>query len=146
MASNTKKESAHTIAMAAAKPLPTDMKLKVSLKLEDSGGNVVAEINQDASLPGLCLPSFLPGAYSQVEKTLNVIGIDYFKALVKQYFYEKLQSVYGTSGSGITTVHDVFSDKKRVIALEDTQPDNSPLDPVTGAPDQAVIDLPLDQA
>ena len=121
-----------------------DLRLNIHLSLSDSTGEV-AVINQEVDLPGLLYPSFLPDAYNQVDRTLQVLGVDYFQKLVKNYLFKKLDNTFTGESKAL------FSDTKTLIAseeqLESAISENGPggidSNPDTGP--SPVIDLPVEK-
>ena len=120
-----------------------DGKLKVKLVFEDGEGNVKANVEQELVLPGIYLPSFLPGAYTQVEQMLNMVGIDYFKMMLRDHFMNELETIGYNRITAITPQLEssTFVDEKQVI-------DSGALYDIDNAPPQieeGVIDLPVEQ-
>ena len=125
-----------------------DGKLKVKLAFEDGDGNVKANVEQELILPGIYLPSFLPGAFNQVEQMLNLVGIDYFKMVLRDHFMSELESIgYARPMLGDSTGSASFVDEKMVIdsgALYDLE-DESSSPPDETNEESMVIDLPVEQ-
>ena len=125
-----------------------DGKLKVKLVFEDGDGNVKANVEQELILPGIYLPSFLPGAYNQVEQMLNLVGIDYFKMVLRDHFMSELESIgYARPMLGDSVGSASFVDEKMVIdsgALYDLE-DESQSPPDETNEESMVIDLPVEQ-
>ena len=106
---------------------PKSVMLKIHLDLVDSSGSV-ANVHQDIMLPCLKEPAFIKGAYEQVEKTLDIVGVDFFKKLVRNYFMncinETFNSGFNTSDhSNVTTAGylplDPSMDQKIVVDTRD---------------------------
>ena len=75
------------------------VKLKINLELVEKNGSI-AHVNQAIILPYLKEPAFVKGAYKQIENTLNLVGVDLFKRLVRQYFLNLADNFYSTNNNG----------------------------------------------
>ena len=75
---------------------PKSVMLKIHLDLIDSNGSI-AGVHQDILLPCLKEPAFVKGAYDQVEKTLEIVGVDFFKKLVRNYFMGCIENTFDYS-------------------------------------------------
>lgn len=75
---------------------PKSVMLKIHLDLIDSNGSI-AGVHQDILLPCLKEPAFIKGAYDQVEKTLEIVGVDFFKKLVRNYFIGCIENTFDYS-------------------------------------------------
>ena len=81
---------------------PKSVMLKIHLDLIDSKGSI-AGVHQDILLPCLKEPAFVKGAYDQVEKTLEIVGVDFFKKLVRNYFMGCIENTFDYSKRGFLT-------------------------------------------
>lgn len=106
-----------------------DLKLRINIALVEKGGNTPVIIDQEITLPGLLLPSFLKGAYTQVENTLNTVGVEMFKALAKQYFFNKINKTFMNLNDTNSLNYEqgvLYNDEKRLVAEnQEIIPDNS---------------------
>ena len=96
-----------------------DLELRINIALVEKGGNTPVIIDQEITLPGLLLPSFLKGAYTQVENTLNTIGVEMFKALAKQYFFNKINKTFMNLNDTNSLNYEqgvLYNDEKRLVA------------------------------
>lgn len=115
--------------------------LNVNLELLDSTGSV-AKVDQSITLPFIKEPAFVKGAYNQIESTLNAVGVDMFKRMVKYYCMNLVHTYYNEQPP---LFNQVFNDEKVVVnsnsslALNDNSmdviPDNS----------EDVIDLDVEE-
>ena len=94
--------------------------LKINLELVDSSGSV-AKVNQDIMLPHLREPAFIKGAYRQIEDTLNLVGVDFFKRLVRQYCLAQASAYYSPQINEGAMLPE-FKDDKIVISSDENQP------------------------
>lgn len=74
---------------------PKSVMLKIHLDLVDCNGSV-ANVHQDIMLPCLKEPAFIKGAYEQVEKTLDIVGVDFFKKLIRNYFMNCINNTFNS--------------------------------------------------
>lgn len=88
------------------------VKLKINLELVEKNGSI-AHVNQAIILPYLKEPAFVKGAYKQIENTLNLVGVDLFKRLVRQYFLNLADNFYSTNNNGSDLLLPI--DSKMVI-------------------------------
>lgn len=106
-----------------------DLKLRINIALVEKGGNTPVIIDQEITLPGLLLPSFLKGAYTQVENTLNTVGVEMFKALAKQYFFNKINKTFMNLNDTNSLNYEqgvLYNDEKRLVAEnQEIIPDDS---------------------
>lgn len=106
-----------------------DLKLRINIALVEKGGNTPVIIDQEITLPGLLLPSFLKGAYTQVENTLNTVGVEMFKALAKQYFFNKINKTFMNLNDTKSLNYEqgvLYNDEKRLVAEnQEIIPDDS---------------------
>lgn len=74
---------------------PKSVLLKIHLDLIDCNGSV-ANVHQDIMLPCLKEPAFIKGAYEQVEKTLDIVGVEFFKKLIRNYFMNCINNTFNS--------------------------------------------------
>ena len=113
--------------------------LNVNLELLDSTGSV-AKVNQSITLPFIKEPAFVKGAYNQIESTLNAVGVDMFKRMVKYYCMNLVHSYYNEQPP---LFNQVFNDEKVVVNSSLALNDNS-LDVISDNSED-VIDLDVEE-
>jgi hypothetical protein len=113
--------------------------LNVNLELLDSTGSV-AKVNQSITLPFIKEPAFVKGAYNQIESTLNAVGVDMFKRMVKYYCMNLVHSYYNEQPP---LFNQVFNDEKVVVNSSLALNDNS-MDVISDNSED-VIDLDVEE-
>lgn len=95
------------------------VKLKIDLELVEKNGSI-AHVNQSIILPYLKEPAFVKGAYKQIENTLNLVGVDLFKRLVRQYFLNLADNFYSDQNmSASDLLLPTSMDSKMVVTNSD---------------------------
>ena len=77
---------------------PKSVVLKVDLELIDNTGTV-AKVKQDINIPYVKEPAFIKGAYTQIENTLDIVCVNFFKKLIKQYCLKTLDEIFSKDNS-----------------------------------------------
>lgn len=117
------------------------VKLKINLELVEKRGSI-AHVNQAIILPYLKEPAFVKGAYKQIENTLNLVGVELFKRLVRQYFLNLVDNFYSNNNNGSDLLLPI--DSKMVITNTEQLVDQNTSDDSENGNTSEKLDLNLE--